>query len=209
MSGWIDIRIGPKRGEIEHNPELYYDLVMIGDSITHMWEEDAGEVVRKAMLKDYSILNLGFCGDRTQEILWDVGDGGLLEGYLTRAIQIMIGTNNLPADEPEKVADGIAAIVRTAATKHPEARILLLPVFPRGMRPDDPIRAKIARVNDLIRKLADGSRIVWCDFSDRLTHPDGTLRAELFRPDALHLTAAGYGVWARAMKPHYDAALGR
>ena len=208
MSGWIDIRIGPKRGEIERNPSLYYDVVMIGDSITHMWEEDSGEAVRKSLLKDYSILNLGFGGDRTQNILWDVGDGGLLEGYLTRAIQIMIGTNNIGLNSPEEIAKGIEAIVRIAAKKHPEAKILLLPIFPRGQTLDDPSRVKVDRVNAIIRSLADGRHVLWCDFTDKLKNPDGTIRRDLFRADCLHLTTVGYGVWAREMKPHYDHALG-
>jgi len=207
MSGWIDIRIGPKRGEIEHNPELYYDLVMIGDSITHMWEDDAGEVVRQTLLKDFSILNLGFSGECTQGILWGVTDGGFLEGYMTRAIQIMIGTNNFWSEQtPEEVAKGVAAIVKTAAKKHPEAKILLLPVFPRGAKLDDPYRVKVDKLNALIRPLADGQQILWCDFTDKLKNADGTIRKDLFRNDNLHLTTAGYGVWAREMLPVYTAA---
>ena len=205
MSSWIDIRIGPKRGEIERNPELYYDLVFVGDSITHMWE-DHGAQVRKDLLGDFSILNLGFSGDRTQHILWDVGDGGLMEGYLARAIQIMIGTNNDWCNTAEEIARGIEAIVRTVSWKHPEARILLLPILPRGKDPTDKNRVKNDEVNGIIRKLADGQRIFWCDFTDRFKNPDGTLKTELYMNDCLHPNAAGFAVWARAMRPHYEAA---
>ena len=208
MSGWIDIRIGPKRGEIERNPSLYYDVVMIGDSITHMWEEDSGEIVRKTLLKDYSILNLGFSGETTQGILWGVTDGGFLEGYLTRAIQILIGTNNFWGDDtPEDVAKGIEKIAKIAAWKHPEARILLVPLFPYGDKADNPHHQKCQEVNRIIRKLADGKRIFWCDVLGGLTTPDGLPRKDLFRGDLLHLTTEGYAVWAKAMRPHYDAAI--
>jgi lysophospholipase L1-like esterase len=205
MSAWIDVRIGPKRGEIVRNPELYYDLVFVGDSITHLWE-DRGAQVRKDLLGDFSILNLGFSGDRTQHILWDVGDGGLMEGYLTRAIQIMIGTNNDWCNTAEEIARGIEAIVKTASWKHPEARILLLPIFPRGKDPTDKNRVKNDEVNRIIRKLADGKRIFWCDFSDRLKNSDGTLKTEFYMDDFVHLNAAGFAVWAHAMRPHYEAA---
>lgn len=205
MSGWIDTRIGPKRGEIERNPELYYDLVFVGDSITQLWESH-GAKVRKDLLGDFSILNLGFSGDRTQHILWDVGDGGLMEGYLTRAIQIMIGTNNDWCNTAEEIARGVEAIVKTVSWKHPEARILLLPIFPRGKDPKDKNRLKNDEVNGIICKFADGKRIFWCDFTDQFKNPDGTLKVELYMDDFLHPNAEGFAVWARAMRPHYEAA---
>ena len=37
--------------------------------------------------------------------------------------------------------------------------------------------------------------------------PNGLPRKDLFRSDLLHLNTAGYAVWAKAMRPHYDAAL--
>ena len=43
------------------------DFVMIGDSITHNWESEKNYEQTFARL---NMLNLGFAGDRTQNVLW-------------------------------------------------------------------------------------------------------------------------------------------
>ncbi len=44
----------------------------------------------------------------------------------------MIGTNNSGSDSAEGIAKGITKIVETIREKQPQAKILLLAVFPRG-----------------------------------------------------------------------------
>ena len=46
-----------------------YELLMVGDSITHNFES-IGEKVWKKHFEPLKALNLGFGGDRTNHVLW-------------------------------------------------------------------------------------------------------------------------------------------
>ena len=70
------------------------EVVFLGDSITQGWEGRGVQVWRKYFLDPpYRALNLGFSGDRTENVLWRI-DHGELDGYKAKAIVLMIGTNN-------------------------------------------------------------------------------------------------------------------
>jgi beta-glucosidase len=45
------------------------DILFLGDSITHGWET-TGKDVADEYFSDYSIYNIGFSGDRTENVLW-------------------------------------------------------------------------------------------------------------------------------------------
>ena len=68
-----------------------FDLVMIGDSITHSW--DAQKDFKK-IFQNIRVLNLGFAGDRTQNVLWRIQNGAL-ENVSPKVVTMMIGTNHL------------------------------------------------------------------------------------------------------------------
>jgi lysophospholipase L1-like esterase len=82
--------------------------------------------------------------------------------------------------------------------KLPATKVLLLGVFPRSEKPDER-RTKILDTNRLIRKLADGKGIIYFDFGNRFLEIDGTISKEIM-PDALHLSPAGYAIWAEAIE---------
>ncbi len=202
MSGWIDYRIGPKRMEIFNNPTRVFDLVLVGDSITHMWEERA-VIAMSQILPGCRILNLGFSGDKTENIVWDATDGGLFDDYEARVITLMIGTNNRWSgkDSPEKIAAGVKRCLVEIRKHQPKAKLLLLPVFPTGAKPDDPGRKTVNAINAIIRNYADGKDVEWLDFTDQYLEPDGTLSTKLF-PDLLHPADDGYNIWAHALVPY-------
>ncbi len=202
MSAWIDYRIGPKRAEILSNPSRHYDLVMAGDSITHNWEE-RGTVAMSEILDGYQVLNLGFGGDRVGDITWDAQQGGLFSGYSADVITLLIGTNDLndPTREPADVAKGIDLCIRAIRERQRQAKILLMPILPRGADPKSEIRRRVNEVNALIRPLADGKSVVWFDLSSRYLEQDGSLHPKLF-PDELHPSDDGYNIWARELLPH-------
>jgi beta-glucosidase len=50
----------------------------------------------------------------------------------------------------------IELIVRKLRAKGPEAKILLLGIFPRGEKKEDKLRQQNKATHDLIAKLADG-----------------------------------------------------
>ena len=87
--------------------EVDPEIVLIGDSITHMWGGLPAEPGRARGAKSWDALfgeralNLGFGWDRTQNVLWRI-DHGELDGLNPKLVVIHIGTNNLAGhQEPQ------------------------------------------------------------------------------------------------------------
>ena len=179
------------------------DLVFIGDSITHNWEKE-NKPLWEAFWGRYGALNLGYGGDRTENVLWRLQHGEI-DGIDPKVVVLMIGTNNngLRHDAPETIAAGIRRDVAEIRARLPRTKVLLLAVFPRGATPDDPLRVVNDRVNALLPALADGTHVVFLDMNRAFLRPDGTLSKDVM-PDLLHPNADGYRIWQRAMQPTLD-----
>jgi lysophospholipase L1-like esterase len=180
-------------------------LVFIGDSITDGWRRDPQREVYDDYFGEYRPYNIGISGDQTQHVLWRI-EHGELDGVSPRVAVIMIGTNNLGNmhQSPEETIDGIQSVVKAGEQKVPNIKILLLGVFPRGNKADDPFRAQIKQVNDAISKLDDGGKHVkYLDIGDKFLESDGTLPRTIM-PDFLHPNPKGYQIWADAIKPSVD-----
>lgn len=175
-------------------------LVFLGDSITAGWGGKK-EIWDKAF-GAYEPANFGIGGDRTQHVLWRIQNGEL-DGIKPKAVVLMIGTNNSGTDSAEGIAKGVTKIVETIRAKQPQAKILLLAVFPRGDKPTGKLgaaNAKLQQVNAIIAKLDDGEHIHYLDIGSKFPQTDGALSKEIM-PDFLHLAAPGYQIWADAIGP--------
>ncbi len=183
-----------------------FDLIMIGDSITHNFEKSEYQPVWLQFYAPRHALNLGYSGGRTENTLWNLQNGEIA-GQSPKVVTLMIGTNN--ADEhnfpthhtPVQIAGGIEAIVKLLREKLPNTKILLLATFPYGDVPAQNSRGQvIARSNDLIKHLADRKHVFYLDISKVFLYPDGSMNKAMM-PDVLHPNPAGALVWAKAMEP--------
>jgi beta-glucosidase len=182
------------------------DVVFLGDSITQGWG-GAGSPVWKKRFEPLHAVNYGIGGDTTREVLYRLNDG-ILDGIKPKAVVLMIGTNNfgLTGDTPADVAKGVEAVVAAVRKKAPDAKVLLLGIFPRDKAAGTALRKKIAETNGRIAKLADGKAVVYRDIGKTFLAADGTLPADVM-PDALHLSEKGYGLWADAIEEPLRALL--
>ena len=207
---WWTRRLAEKRKLVEAGGSK---VVFLGDSITHFFEI-AGSGMGKTVWdkywagEPYKALNLGFSADRTEHLLWRITEGRELDGYEARAIVLMIGTNNTGQrnDPAAETIIGVKRILEAIHAKQPKAVTVLCAILPRGESPDHPMRVRNALVNRELQKYADGRRVVWCDFSDRLLLKDGTLPADIML-DFLHPREEGYYVWTAAVLPIVNAIL--
>lgn len=176
------------------------DVLFLGDSITEGWG-GAGRAVWDAQFKPLNAANFGIGGDKTQQVLWRIGEGGELEGISPKLCLLMIGTNNfgLGGEKPENVAKGIRTIVETLRQKKPQMKVLLLGIFPRDEKPETGMRKNIAAVNAEIAKLDDGKAVRYLDVGPKFLSAEGVLAKEI-APDFLHLSPKGYELWAEGMK---------
>ena len=141
--------------------------------------------------------NFAIAGDTTQGVLWGLKNGEG-QGFQPKAVMLMIGTNNSGNFTAPEIAEGVGAVVLELRRNFPDAKILLLAIFPRGV-PGDPMRDKIADVNRIIH----GSTIRSTCSTWTSARSSSTRRAssspDSFRPDNLHPQAKGYDIWGEAV----------
>ncbi len=184
-----------------------FDLLMVGDSITHNFEKPEYQPVWNRFFAPRHAINLGYSGARTENILWNLANGELA-GQSPKVITLMIGTNNADAKNypthhnGEQIAGGIEAIVKLLRTQCPESKILLLRCFPGAYGGPGPTshRADLDRASELAAKLADNEHVFFCDVNHVFLNLDGSIKKELM-PDYLHPNAEGAKLWAQAMEP--------
>jgi len=175
------------------------DLLFLGDSITDGWR-GGGKSVWEKNFAPLKAANFGIGGDQTQHVLWRLQKGEL-EGIKPKLAVLMIGTNNLGGNTDEQIVEGIKAIVAELHKQTPETKLLLLGIFPRGMKHDDKSRARIKHINSVIAELDDGGKTIkYLDIGDKFLEADGTLPKSIM-PDALHPNGKGYEIWAAAILP--------
>ncbi len=181
-----------KQGEV--------DLLMIGDSITHGWENKGAETWKK-YYAPRKAFNLGFSGDRTENVLWRLQHGAI-EGISPKLTVIMIGTNNAGhrKDKAEDTAAGIKAIVAEIQKQLPDTKILLLGIFPRGADTNNELRKLNTATNKIIQGYADNKKVFYLNINETFLEDNGVLPRSVM-PDLLHPQQKGYGMWAEAMEP--------
>ncbi len=186
------------------------EIVMIGDSITHMWGgEPKSNVVRGAKAWEATfgktpVLNMGFGWDRTQNVLWRL-ENGEFEGLAPKWVVLCIGTNNLTGTKnakenmPAEIVEGILLICDKIQQRAPQAQLIVMGVLPRGEKANNPFRAKIKAINELLVKaIPEKKGITFLDIGTQLLDADGTLSKDLM-PDGVHPSEKAYSIWGKAL----------
>ena len=161
---------------------------------------------------DYKTINIGIGGDKTQNVLWRLDHGGV-EGLAAarRARDDRQQQHVLHAGDRHRAGGARASrcVVANVREKFPQAAVIVGEdsARPRAGQPvlrrhqEDQRRARPAEARQ--RPEGAGARSHG-DF----TNADGTLKKALFTPDNIHLSPAGYSVYAERLKPLLDQFLG-
>ncbi len=183
-------------GFVETAKQGDFDILFLGDSITDFWQ-NAGVEVQKKYFSDVKVANFAVSGDTTQGVLWGLlnGEG---QGHKPKAVMLMIGTNNaFQGNTGPEIAEGVGAIVLELRKDFPDAKIMLLAIFPRGSNAKDTNRIKNEEANKIIAKMHDGKNIFFTNINEKFLKPDGSVIG--FGSDNLHPNAEGYEIWAKAV----------
>jgi beta-glucosidase len=199
-------RMGPRHeGFVETAKKGDIDLLLDGDSITDWWvQNDANKAMFDKYFGAYKTANFAIAGDTTQGVLWGLKNGES-QGFQPKAIMLMIGTNNTGGTNnagtmtAAEIAEGVGAVVQEMRSDFPQAKILLLAIFPRGL-PGDSVRDKIAEINRIISQLDDQRHVFYLDIGPKFLDERGNFLPGAFRPDNLHPDAKGYDIWGAAVK---------
>ena len=183
-------------------------VLFLGDSITegwgkapHIWEHYFGK---------YQPANFGIGGDRTHNVVWRI-EHGELDGIKPRVVVLMLGTNNTDVHGAEQIAAADQKIIGMIRKKIPGAKVLLLAIFPRDARRNadglitkaqvaDAAKrvATIDKANALLARLDDGKDVRFLNINQVFLGRDGRIPWTIM-PDQLHLSPAGYQLWAEAI----------
>jgi lysophospholipase L1-like esterase len=193
-------RMGPRHvGFAETASKGNIDLLLHGDSITDWWVQgDANKTMFDKYFGAMRTANFAVAGDTTQGVLWGLKNGEG-QGFQPKAVMLMIGTNNTAQSTAPEIAEGVGAVVLEMRRDFPDAKILLLAIFPRSL-PGDPVRDKIADINKIISKLDDQRHIFYMDIGAKFLDEKGVFLPDSFRADNLHPQAKGYDIWGTAVK---------
>ncbi len=190
------------------------DVLLYGDSITDLLNSEndgqgnpGGKPQMEKYLSDVRVANFGVSGDTTQGVLWGLQNGEGRDGETPvamqpKAIMVMIGTNNTTtggATGPE-IAEGVGADILEMRRDFPNAKILLLAIFPRGTGPSDANRKKVDEANKIFAKLDDKQHVFYLSINDKFLDANGGLIG--FRTsDHLHPVTQGFDIWISSVAP--------
>lgn len=184
--------------------ELKPDIVFIGDSITHHWGGipkstlGNGAKVLQTEFAKHRVLNLGFGHDRTQNALWRLQNGEI-DGLSPEWVVINIGSNNTSdGNTSEAIMQGIRLVCEEVRKRVPKARIILMSIFPRELKPTHRRRLQIDQLNALIASYAAEQKFVHLDIGKQFLDANGEVLRSLL-PDTCHPNAEGYRIWAKAL----------
>lgn len=179
-------------------------LLFLGDSLTEGHQYDP----EWKRFKPFDPANFGIGGDKTQNVLWRLEHGEI--GKLDpEVVVLLIGVNNFGHlnHNAEEVFQGTKLIIQKIILVFPQAKILLMGVFPFEQYADHTNRTKVKDLNALNASLADGKRIHFMDIGEQFLEPNGSISPEMME-DYLHIGSKGYKIWTDAIHPVIENWLG-
>ena len=163
-----------------------FKTIIIGDSIV------AGlsryQNVRDKFLKPLKVLNCGIGGDRIQHVLWRALNLPV-SSNLTNVVALC-GTNNLLLDSPKDIADGILEIARSFEINYSCINVIICGILSH----DDSWsvnRVSIKKINQILKLKCCESSYTFVSHDRGWTPADGSLNADLYYSDRLHLVEKG------------------
>lgn len=166
---------------------------IIGDSITEYWIKKNYSSWTRIMEKN-NYVNMGSRGDRVENVLYRIYRDEVYSKYVKfNKIVVLIGTNNLVVNENNntQIVEGIRFLMRCVHEKQPQAKIIMLGVYPRDNYDD-----RIKKLNKEIEKMSYEEG--W-QFSnpglELLDKNTGYINNDLFI-DGLHPNNEGYEIVA-------------
>lgn len=188
------------KGNVDQAKKGGINVVFLGDSITKGWS-GAGKEIWEATYKPLGAANFGIGADSTRQVLWRI-ENGTVDGITPKVVVLMIGTNNLYADNNsgtnEEIAQGIEEIVKRLRVKLPATKVIVIGILPRE---NGKFAARIDAINAIAAKLDDGKSVRFLDLTSKFQEPNGTVKADLYTKDLVHLQKPGYEVISASLLP--------
>jgi beta-glucosidase len=189
---WWNTRHQEVLNKLKSDPQL----ILIGNSILHSLDNEDRQEIWTEYLNQYNAVNMGFSGDRTENVIWRIRNGEI-DGINPKLALLLIGTNNtdgnhyLKISTPQELEEAIWEICEIIREKLPQTQILLLGILPYGYKPNH--RDNINRAtNELIADFpGKDPNIHYRNINNVYLDSKGKVMKELM-PDYLHPNAKGH-----------------
>lgn len=170
--------------------------LFVGSSSIRMWQ---------SLQTDFPgrhTLNRGFGGSEIADSVYYFDR--IVLPYHPAVVVFYAGDNDIAAGKsPEQVLADFRDFRARLYQALPDTWLVFLSIKECPARAD-----KIPQVQEANRLIAadcrEESHCRFVDLTSTLRNPDGSFRLELFQPDHLHLTPAGYAAWTKVLRPVLD-----
>lgn len=190
---WDDVQTIKKYDQMYKSP--VQPILFVGSSSIRKWD-NLTQVFAK-----YNVLNRGIGGAVTNDITFYLND--IVFPYHPRQIVLYVGENDLPNEKttPDSVLNRTIKLYQSIRATLPNTPILYISIKPSPSRAA--FKEKAIASNALIKAfLSKEANTKFIDVYSLMLTKTGNLRPELFVEDMLHMNAAGYAIWRKAVEPH-------
>lgn len=167
-------------------------IVFTGSSSVRLWEglED--------LFPDYQVLNTGFGGSQTSDLLEYIQP--LVLSYQPKKVFIYEGDNDLIFKKyPARIIRTTKKVIDSIWRQYPNTQIVLISAKPSIVRWH--LKKRYQRLNKKFKKLAENtSQLYFVNVWDNMLQ-NGAIDESLFIEDGLHMNQRGYDLWYEAIKP--------
>jgi lysophospholipase L1-like esterase len=172
-------------------------VVFLGSSSIRIWK--VGEA-----FPGVNVINRGFGGSQIFDSV-NYFDR-VVKPYKPAMVVFYAGDNDIAAGKtPERVAGDLEKLIGLIRGEVPECRVVVI-----GIKPS------ISRWR-MIEKMREANRLMegvvkrdgksdFVSVEEEMLGADGKPRPELFMKDGLHMSAAGYEIWNKKLRPYVEAA---
>ncbi len=191
---------GERVDEFEKAPAIKSsNVVMLGNSLTEFgydWNELLGMT---------NVVNRGIAGDTNEGIQRRLSQ---VLPYRPKAIFLMVGMNDLSHGiTARQVFDRCKKTIDLILKGSPTTKLYVQSCLPycesfgrwKALAGKS---AEVPRINALLRSYCEKKRIVYINLYPHFLEPGTNQMKVEYSKDGLHLTPAGYAIWAGRLKPY-------
>lgn len=171
------------------------EILFVGSSSFRMWTD-----VQKDF-PEFKIINRGFGGSSLSDVIYYADD--IIFPYQPKQVVIYCGENDLTEHNVDAsvVYDRFKILFEMIRKHYPEIPITYVSMKPSPSRKGN--RPAMEAGNASIRYyLLSQKNTSYVDVYHLMLNDLGNPKPEIFRGDSLHMNAAGYQIWKKAIEPH-------
>lgn len=168
------------------------EILFVGSSSIRMWktlEED---------MKPYNVLNRGFGGATTDEVL--LFYDRVIKPYKPKIVVIYVGENDISEGGiPQATVNATKNLFSSIQHDFKRSKIIYISMKPSISRWH--LWEDFKKGNAAIKQLCEtNKRLFYLESADVMLHADGSIKKDIFIEDGLHMNAKGYEDWTTMVK---------